>query len=897
MIRLLFTAGVSFWVPLSAASLMGGSMKKLASAFCLLIAVSVCAETIPSPEKHFGHEVGADRTLVHFPDVLAYIEMVAAASDRVSIEEAGTSTLGNRMPVVILTSATNQARLDEIRDQARQIAKPGGLSAEASRQLIDDGVAVALVTCSIHATEVGSTQMATEFVWEFATTEDPERLAWMDETVLLLMPSINPDGQVMIVDWYEEWLGTEYEGGRMPWLYHHYVGHDNNRDFYALTQKESQVVNNLLYHRWYPQVFVDEHQMGSTGPRMFVPPQTDPLDPEVHSLVFRMADGIGTNMSRRLEEHGKTGVGHNMIFDSYWPGGTRNTAWWKNVTGLLTEVASARIATPIYIDPGELRGGGKGFPEYGRRSNFPSPWEGGWWRLRDIVEYELVATWAYLEAVAEDRKHILTNVDRMARQAIARGASEAPYAFIIPPDQHDEVAARKMVALLLQHGIEVHRATEAFEVGYSVYPAGTVVIPAAQAYRPFLLVMLRSQRYPEVRPSVNGPIIKPYDVASWSLPLSMGVDIVESAQPLTGAFETITEADWPRTAKGVVEAAGTIIPAGADALYTAVNRLLADGRTVARIPGSGDVWIDHAEIDRESLAALAEELYLPTREATEAPEVIAKIDAMRVGLFKPWVASMDEGWTRWVLEQYDFPMINVANEAIRSGEFTDTVDVLLFPDVETGVISEGKPGDSYWGRFVPLPPKYSGGIDEWKDADAPEQEKKSKKDTDTKRTTGGERIKEWVKAGGAVVALDSSADYFIDLFDLPVENVLDDLERSEFLCPGSTLRVHVDTTHPLGWGMHTDEAVYFAGSPAFKTRVPDPRFDRAVVARYPDQKQDILLSGYIEGAAHLERRAAVVEFEVGDGKVILIGFRAQHRAQPLRTFKVLFNALYEVGGQ
>ena len=216
------------------------------------------------------------------------------------------------------------------------------------------------------------------------------------------MPSINPDGQLMISDWYEKWLGTEFEGGRMPWLYHHYVGHDNNRDFYALTQDETQVVNDVLYHRWFPQVFLDEHQMGSTGPRMFVPPQTDPLDPEVHSLVFRMADGIGTNMSRRLEENGKTGVGHNMIFDSYWPGGTRNTAWWKNVTGLLTEVASARIASPIYIDPGELRGGGKGFPEYGRRSNFPSPWKGGWWRLRDIVEYELVATWAYLEAIAED---------------------------------------------------------------------------------------------------------------------------------------------------------------------------------------------------------------------------------------------------------------------------------------------------------------------------------------------------------------------------------------------------------------------------------------------------------------------------------------------------------------
>ncbi len=870
-------------------------MRKLVFVFCLLMALPVLAKTIPSPEEHFGHVVGADRTLIPYPDVLAYLELVAAASDRVSIEEAGTSTLGNRMLVVVLTSPRNQARLDEIRDNARRIAKPEGVSPEETRHLVESTPAVALVSCTIHSSEVGSTQMTTEFVYEFATSEDPERLAWMDGAVLLLMPSINPDGQIMIVDWYEKWLGTEYEGGQMPWLYHHYVGHDNNRDFYALTQKESQVVNDVLYHRWYPQVFLDEHQMGSTGPRMFVPPQTDPLDPEVHSLVFRMADSIGTNMSRRLEENDLTGVGHNMIFDSYWPGGTRNTAWWKNITGLLTEVASAHIATPIYIDPGELRGGGKGFPEYGRRSNFPSPWPGGWWRLRDIVSYELVATWAYLEAVAEDHTHILTNVDRMAREAIAKGSSEPPYAFIVPPDQHDEVAARKMVALLLRHGVEIERATGSFTVGYATYPAGTVVIPAAQAYRPFLLTMLRSQRYPEVRPSVNGPIIEPYDVASWSLPLTMGVDIVESPEPLAGTFEPIADADWPRRAVTIENPAGTIIPAGADTLYTALNRLLADGRAVARVPATGDIFIARTEVDRATLAALADELAVPTIEVAEAPKTSRAVGARRIGLFKPWVASMDEGWTRWVLEQYDFPMVNLANEQIRSGEFTDSVDVLLFPDVESGIISKGVPDDDdYRGRFVPLPPDYSGGIDEWKsNDDEPKDGKKAATAPAATPTKGGERIKKWVEGGGTVVALDSSADYFIDLFELPVTDVVADAKRSGLVCPGSTLRVEVDTSHPLGWGLRREEAIYFADSPAFKTSVPDPRFDREVVARYPEHVRDILLSGYLEGGKILERRAAVVEYRVGDGRVVLIGFRAQHRGQPLRTFKLLFNALYE----
>jgi hypothetical protein len=851
---------------------------------------------IPTPAETFGHEVGADHKLISYPDVLSYLNSVAAVSDRVSIEDAGRSTLDNPMEVVILTSPENQGKLERLREIARLLAKPGDLTPEESQQLVDEGKVIALVTCTIHSTEVGSTQMVTEFVHDFATTEDPEKLAWMDEVVLLVMPSVNPDGQLMIVDWYNEWLGTEYEGGRMPWLYHHYVGHDDNRDFYMLTQKETQVVNDLLYHRWFPQAFLDEHQMGSTGPRMFVPPQTDPLNEEVHSLIFRQADVLGTNMSFRLEEAGKTGVGHNMIFDSYWPGATRNTAWWKNITGLLTEVASARIASPIYVDPGELRAGGKGIPEYGRRSNFPSPWEGGWWRLRDIVEYELVATWAFLEANAENRASILGNMNRMARWSIENGSSEPPYAWVIPPDQHDPVAAAKLVDLLFRHGVEVAEAAESLEVGYSVYPAGTTVIPAAQPYRPFLLTMLRPQRYPEVRNSSDGGILAPYDVASWSLPLSMGVEVIESSQPLGSALEPLSAPAWPRP-QTEENTAGHLIPAAADSAYPAINRLLADGVEVYRLGADngagkrGDIFLSADDVDLSKLAEIADELHVPVIPLATAPNTdLLRVGSARVGLFKPWVASMDEGWTRFVLENYEFPLTTIANEKIRSGEFANEVDVLLFPDVSPSIISEGEParGSRYRSRWTPLPPRYSGGIDTIPDA----EDAAKKKDRDGRKTTGGERIKKWVEAGGTIVALDSSSQYFIDLFELPVTDVLDKVPSADFNCPGSSLRVMMNMESPLSFGMRAEEIVYFADSPAFRTRIPDPRFDRKVIARYPDDDKDILLSGYLKGGDLLEKRAAVVEFSVGDGKVILIGFRAQHRAQPVRTFKLLFNTLY-----
>ncbi len=608
---------------------------------------------------------------------------------------------------------------------------------------------------------------------------------------------------------------------------------------------------------------------------MFVPPQTDPLAPEIHSLIFRQADLIGTNMSYRLEEAGKTGVGHNMIYDSYWPGGTRNTAWWKNVTGLLTEVASVRIASPIYIEPGELRGGYKGLPEYKRRANFPSPWPGGWWRLRDIVDYELIATWAFAEAVAENREEILRNFHRMGSEAVEAGRRDGPAGWVVSPEQHDPVAAGRLVELLIEHGIRVYAAPEPFTLGRTLYPAGTQVIPAAQPYRPFLLTMLRPQRYPEVVPYEGGPIIPPYDVTSWSLPISMGVELAEVNGPLPAALRRLEAPVWPDS-EIVAGPGGHLVSHRADTVYVLANRLLARGKRLYWLAegvaggGPGDLWIPPGEVEPDELQRLAGELHLPIHPLVAPPDGAAwKLGATRVGLYKPWITSMDEGWTRFLLERYEFPYVNLDNAAMTKGSYSGKVDVVLLPDVGMSIIAEGKPADPEADRFFsPLPPEYAGGVG----------------------SEGGEALKKWVEEGGTAVALDGSCDYLIDLFKLPLTNVFAN-GADDFYAPGTMLRILVDTAHPLGYGLRPDEAAYFARSPAFRTTVPDARFERHVVARYPDHRDDVPISGYIRGADRLTRLAAVVDFRVGKGRVVLIGFRAQHRAQPHRTFKLLFNAL------
>jgi hypothetical protein len=573
-------------------------------------------------------------------------------------------------------------------------------------------------------------------------------------------------------------------------------------------------------------------------------------------------------MSVRLEQAGKTGVGHNMIYDSYWPGGTRNTAWWKNVVGLLTEAASVRRATPIYIEPGELRGGRKGFPEYGRRSNFPSPWPGGWWRLRDIMDYEEIALRALIETTARFRPEILSAFYQMGRKQVELGKSEAPYAFLVPAEQHDPVAAARMVDLLLRHGIRVERAEEAIQVDNQRYAAGTYVIPAAQPYRAFLLTMLRPQRYPEVLPYADGPIIPPYDVTSWSLPLSMGVEVAEAEEALAGRVSPIDAVEWP---------GGAVDAGSGDSAFTAMNRLLADGKSVYWLqqPSAGgdvgDIYLPAGEVTAEELSRLSADVHVPIQSLATKPSGDAyRVQPTRVGLYKPWLASMDEGWTRWLFEQYEFPHVNLVNQEIKEGAFAEEVDVVVFPDISSSIIKEGKPSGRSARFFEPLPPEYAGGIEK----------------------EGGEHLKKWVREGGAVIGLDASTDYLVELFELPVTNVLDKVSRERFNAPGTMLRLLVDTEHPMAYGMRPVEAGYFSNSRAFSTRLPGARFDRRVVATHPEHDDEILVSGYLKGAEMLERRAAVVDFKVGKGRVVLIGFRAQHRAQPHRTFKLLFNALY-----
>ena len=821
------------------------------------------AASVPTPSEFLGFEVGADRKLADYRQIAKYFQALKAASPRVDIEVLGKTTLGEDMFMAVISSEENIRNLKHIREVAKRLADPRGLSDAEAQRLEKEGKLVLLVTCNIHSTEIGASQMAMEWVHALATVSDPETVRRLNEVVLLLVPSLNPDGQIMETEWYRKNLGSKFEGSRMPWLYHHYVGHDDNRDWYMLTQKEAREMTRAVYSEWFPQVWLDEHQMGSNGPRIFVPPFSDPVSTEIHPLVWREVNVIGSNMALRLEQAGKSGVIYGFSYDAYWPGGTMNTAWWKNISGLLTEVASARLATPIDLPAGELAGGRKGLIEYGPQTNFPNPWPGGRWRLRDIMDYERIASDALLEVCAQRRQDFLRDMVARARASIAAfGPNDA---YRIPAVQRDHPTALRLARLMVDQGVEVRSADN-----------GDIWIPLAQPYGRFVREMLSEQRYPEVKLVAGRDIVRPYDVAAWTLPLMMGVTVERASlpgnlRPFRG--ESSAKASEPKGAAFAIQP-------GSPENFKAINAALRAGGSaeIARAPftaggksfPAGTVVLDTAAARAASAAAAEAGIIWTT--LSSAPAKLEKLQAPRVGLYKPWAASMDEGWTRWVFEQYGFDPKSLDNKTIRGGKLNEKFDAIVLPSVDKDTIATGKPhreeGDMRY--FPELPPDYSGGLDK----------------------EGAKALKDFVEAGGTLVAFSAASDYVVDEFNVPVRNALARSKPDDFSCPGSLLRVRVTPGHPVTYGLPDELAVFLDSPIAFATALPGMEMERWVLASYPESGRDILLSGWIHGEDRLARRSAAVAMTYGKGKIVLLGFRPQNRAQTNATYPFIFNALY-----
>ena len=844
---------------------------------------------VTPPEEFFGHQLGADKKIARWDKIVEYFNKLDEESNRIKVIDMGPSTEGNTFLAVYISSEENMANLSELQTINKQIADPGVLTEEEVMPLVEKGKAVAIQSMSLHATEIGGTQMAPELAYELITKEDEETRRIRDNVISIMVPCFNPDGQILVTDWYNETLGTEYEGVNQPFLYHKYTGHDNNRDAFMTNIPESQYMADLMFHQWPPQAYQDHHHMGSYGARLFVVPYSDPIHPHGDPLVWRELSWYGAHMAYKLEEADKTGIVNGAIFSGWAHMGFHWIGIYHNIPSMLTESASAKLATPLFIHPEQLKAnkpmsmvGNRMFPNNNPSTLFPHPWEGGWWKLRDIVEQQKVSAWAILDHMARNKETVLLNQYHKAVRQAERGTEGPVDAFVIPAEQHDPLTKELMVHKLMVQNLKIYKAQDDFIVGNTLFGEGSYIIPLNQPKQGLAKTLLGRTMFPDdpwTRDDKGVPF-KPYDTTTDTMFEFMGVDVDPVEYIPDVEMDLLEEHEMPVGATGESDV-GFLLDGRLNASYKAVNNLLEAGVPVNRVLDFLDTGDEVLPPGSFLVQPGNEEEYLKAAEATgvdfqpldEIGADVKPVKRLKVGMYQRyWGGNMDEGWTRLCLEQFNFPYTTLMDKDILEGDLS-AYDVLILPHDTPEMITGGDELKENWAKnmpYYPMPPypeKYQSGLGD----------------------EGKKKIKAWVENGGKLVCFGEASQYAIDVLGLKVKNVAKDIPTTEFYCPGSNLNIEMDVDHPVAYGMPEEAVGLFHGNVAFDILPSGDNHMYEVVATYPER--DILESGWLIGEKYLAEKIAVLTAKKGKGEAVLIGIRCQHRCQTHGTFKLLFNSL------
>jgi len=787
---------------------------------------------IPSPQSVLGFTPGDDRTIADWSQITDYFERLDRASDRVVVQTLGQSTLKRPLIVAFISAHENILALPKYKEIQQQLADPRKITQNIQRnQLIADGKVVVTISCSIHSTEIVASQMSMQLAYELATAQDPETREILQNTILLLIPSPNPDGIDIVTNWYRKTLGTPYEGREPPELYHHYAGHDNNRDWFMLNLKETQLITRLLWHEWFPQIVYDVHQQGANGSRFFIPPFYDPPNPNISPLLLRQVGLIGHKVAADLQAAGFKGVLTNALYDTWWHGGFRTAPYFHNSIGILSEAASARLMTQNTVTSEQLgRATSRGMRNATEAAtNFPDPWPAGTWRPRDIMAMEMIAARSILSMASKFRADYLRNFYELGRKNVEPQANLGdPLAYLIPAGQARDEAVAKMLSSLMDQGVEVFRLDRELHVVLSPQvlqrvnpvseklgtyklsgqmsamqevPAGSYIVFLSQPQRSNVGALFEPQRYPN-RLTPQGEAERPYDVAGWTLPLQMGIEapaVVAIREPASERKLTLLKDE---------------------------NQVRAD-------------------------------LALTLRKGDESPIKNPVKQPVRVGIYRGSMSNMDEGWTRFVFDTFNVPYTSIRDFDVRQGALNSKFDAVIFPSQQSAQIISGNAAGT-------LPAEYTGGITE----------------------AGVKNLKEFVQNGGMLICFDNSCDLAIKQFNLPLRNTLQGVKSSEFYCPGSIVALEVDNKNPIASMLPARLPAYFINSSAFEVAADA---NVRVIARYA--KENVLMSGWLLGEDKLRGQIALAEVGVGKGRIVLFGFRPQHRGQAWGTLPLIWNVL------
>ena len=885
----------------------------------LLVGMWACSGSgtqtrVTTPEQQFGHEIGVDYELPNYQELTEYWEVLAAESDRMILEVIGQTEEGRDHLMATITSAENHRDLDRYKEIAASLARAEGVSEAQARALAREGKAVVWIDGGLHASEVLGAQQLMELVYQLVSRTDDETMSFLDD-VIVLAGHANPDGHDLLADWYMRIENREDRStSNAPVLYNKYAGHDNNRDFYMSALEESTNINRILSREWFPQIVYNHHQTGPAGTVMFAPPFRDPPNHNLDPLILTGLDQVGSAIHQRmvLEGKGGTTMRSGSSYSTWWNGGLRTTPYFKNQIGLLTETIGNPTPMEIPFIPGRQ------LP----KGDIPLPVEPGVWHFWQSIDYSMTANRAVLDYASRNKDHLLFNIWRMGMNSIERGSRDnwtvlpreiqaasaeitgrgdhddyerllqSPEdrdarGYILPADQADFPTATKFVNALLKNGLTVHTATSDFEVEGKSYPAGSYVVKTAQAFRPHVLDMFEPQDHPNDFAYPGAPPTAPYDNAGWTLAYQMDVEFDRILDGFDGPFEPIDGLAEPLAGAvtGASAPAGYLVSHDVNNAFIAVNRVLADGGDVFWMTNdfeaggvaypAGTLFLSGANVGGTA-SAMANELGVDFIGVSEVPGGAAlKLRTPRIGLWDQYGGSMPSGWTRMILEDFEFPFEVVFPPELDEGNLADKFDVLVLED---GAVPDG--GGGFGARtmseaFVQTVP----------------EEFRSRIGPFSTGTTVP-AVLDFVRGGGAVVAIGSSTNLAYHA-GLPVRNHLvgetgQPLPSEEYYVPGSVLNVQMDASHPLTDGIGARANVLFSRSPVFS--IDAGARGVSPVAWFDTDAP--LMSGWAWGQHHLEEGVAILDAELGDGHLFLFGPKITFRAQSHGTFALLFNGIY-----
>ncbi|HLY16825.1 MAG TPA: M14 metallopeptidase family protein [Bryobacteraceae bacterium] len=829
------------------------------------------APDVPTPESVLGHRPGDDFYLATYDESRDYFHKLAARSNRIKLITVGKTTRSLDWEIAVISSPENLAHLDRHKELSRQLADGRGLSDEAARALAHEGKAIVHIDGGLHSTEVAGAQQSINLAYKLVSAHnDPEVDAILNNVILMLWPTLNPDGQNQVAAWYRKNVGTTFEVSPLPDLYQEYVGHDNNRDGYMNNMLESQAVTRTELE-WDPVIFYCHHQTAPFPTRIFIPPFVEPISSNIHPLMGRWLSVIGTDIAAYLDAHEMPGAVNRVGFDNWYPGFLDYTHIFRNSIAFFTETALYRYATPRFYTVDEFPAGDRAL----RAGVFySSPWKGGWWRLGDAVRYMQGASMAVLDTAAKYREELLFNRYQAARDNVARFRKEPPFAYVVPRDQRDLAEAATLIQKLIINGIEVHEAVQPFHANGRDYPPGAWVVLMDQPFSALVKELFEPQQYPDLRDTPSSPPKLPYDVTGWTLPMQMGVQVAPVLEPVAPAQRAaLHRIERFAPPEGSIDGTGSvfILSHKPNASFIAVNQILADGghvsfaeKEIETPQGAETGAIVVTGVDRARIGKIVRENSLLAKAAAAPPKDIIEVKKPRVGLYRAWVPLIDEGWSRWVLENYGFNPVTMRNGDIQAGNLRDRFDAIILPDASPETLRNGFGPGTIRGE-------YTGGIG----------------------LMGVAALRDFIQTGGILVTFNNASLLAIDDLGLPVKNVLGGLKDEQFYCSGSLLRVEMqEPGDAAAWGLPHDPVVMFERGPAFESK---EGFRGRIIAAYP-KEQSPLMSGYLLHPEKIQGKAAAMEVQYGKGRVYLFGFRPQWRGQSHGTYQFIFNAIYETQG-